>query len=113
MEYKSQALENTGKILKKLTEIYGDQILKILGKANSHILLTFGDGFIAGTPQKVTLFNRSVWIIPIVMANSVRFLGEVGVVAIEGESLKILGITESQEIEKKIQWLSHEETEVV
>ncbi len=77
------------------------------------ILSNYGDGFVAGTPQKVALFNKSLWIIPIVMANSARLLGEVGVVAIDGESFEVLGITESKDIEKKIQWLTHEETEMV
>ena len=113
MPIKSQSLEKSAKLLKKLTEIHGQEIIKILGKANSVILSNYGDGFVAGTPQKVELLSKSLWIMPIVMANSTRLLGEVGVVAIDGESFEILGITESKDIEKKIRLLTHEESEMV
>jgi hypothetical protein len=113
MPIKSKSLEKSAKLLKELAEIHGQEIIKTFGKANSVILSNFGDGFVAGTPQKVELLSKSLWIMPIVMANSTRLLGEVGVVAIDSESLEIVGISESKDIEQKIRLLTHEETEVV
>jgi hypothetical protein len=113
MSTKSNSLEKSSNFLKKLAKIHGQEIIKVSGKANSAILSNYGDGFVAGTPQKVELLSKSLWITPIVMANSTRLLGEVGVVAVDGESLEILGITEPMDIEKKIRLLTHEETEMV
>lgn len=70
-------------------------------EANWFILENFRDGFSAGTPRHLVFPTRSIWVVPIVLAYpKVGVLGEVGFVAVDGESGVVVGWTPVEEVEK-------------
>ena len=88
------------------------KILKVFGTANQYILLNLGGGFVASVPQRVSIFDKPLWIIPVLLANSARMLGEVVIIAIDRKTCEIVGATDSAETLRKVEWLTHEKAEV-
>ena len=76
-------------------QLYGDAIVKVIAKANHHILINLTDGMVAGVPQPATMHNRKVWSVPILLATKTGATGEVGVIFVDGDTHEVLGATDT------------------
>jgi len=69
--------------------------------ANKFVLENMRDRFSAGTPKKVMFPTREVWIVSVVLAYPKKgIIGEVGAIAVDGETGEIVGWTPIEEMEE-------------
>jgi hypothetical protein len=67
--------------------------------ANEYCLRTYGDSFTGGTPWGLSLPAGRVWVVPVVFTSAgYGPVGEVGIVAIEADSLKVMDATPKAEV---------------
>ena len=67
--------------------------------ANGYIVSQFPIGFLGGTPHRLPLETRGLWIVPIVLTSpGYGAVGEVGVVAIDACTGQILGGTPRRDV---------------
>ena len=67
--------------------------------ANEHSLLHYAVGYKGSTPRRVTLKNKGVWVVPIVLTSpGYGIVGEVGVVVIDAGTGEVLGATRPEEV---------------
>jgi hypothetical protein len=67
--------------------------------ANEYSLLNYAVGYKGSTPRRVSLMNKEVWIVPLVLTSpGYGIVGEVGVVIIDAWTSKILGATRREEV---------------
>jgi hypothetical protein len=62
--------------------------------ANEYIVLHYPIGFLAGTPRRLSLDGRDVWIVPILLTSpGYGAVGEAGVIAIDAATHRPVGNT--------------------
>src|SRR5262245_14940805 len=67
--------------------------------ANTHIVRYYPIGCIGGTPRRLTLDSRDIWIVPIVLTSpGYGPVGECGVVALDARTLAILDSSPRDEV---------------
>ena len=67
--------------------------------ANDYIVSHYPIGFLAGTPRRLELSGRELWIVPIVLTSpGYGAVGEVGVVALGADTRQALGCTPRSEV---------------
>lgn len=82
---------------KKIKEIIA--LKDAIAIANRFILDNLPDRFCAGIPKRVVFLNKVVWTVPITLSYpSVGKIGEVGIVAIDGEIGEVIGWTPFDEV---------------
>ncbi len=102
-----QSLHKALDTLQCYESLYGKRILKIIGAANQHILMNFGDGMAAGRPVPVNMNGRRIWNLSIVLAAKAGGPAEVGAVFVDDESLEVVGATESKQVLRNVKACSH------
>lgn len=72
---------------------------KIRVIVNGHCLCTYGAAYTGGTPRRVMLPAGPLWIVPVLFTSAGHgHVGEVGIVAVDGDTLKILDATPKNEV---------------
>jgi len=104
--------KKTAELLGFYQQLYGEAIVKIIGKANRHILMNLTDGMVAGLPQPATLLNKKVWSVPILLTAKTGATGEVGVIFIDDENHDVLGATDTSMVMHNAEMLINEKVEV-
>lgn len=67
--------------------------------ANGYLVPNYPLGFLGGTPRRLTLEKRTIWIVPIVLTSpGYGAVGEVGVIAVHPHTGKVLGGTPRAEV---------------
>ena len=94
--------------LHQYERLYGKKVIKIIGAANSHILLNLGDGMAAGKPVPVEMNGRRIWNLPIVLAPKCGGPAEVGSVFVDDQTLEVVGATDKKHVIRNIKALSRE-----
>jgi hypothetical protein len=80
--------------------------------ANEYIVSHYPVGLLAGTPRRLGLGGRELWIVPIVLTSpGYGAVGEVGLVALETGERKVVGSTPRSEVVAEIQRLREEKHE--
>jgi hypothetical protein len=92
---------------------YGKKIIKIIGAANYHILMNFGDGMAAGKPIPVEMNGNRIWTLPIVLAPKCGGPAEVGSVFVDDKTFKVIGATANKQVMRNVKAHSREKTAVV
>jgi hypothetical protein len=92
---------------------YGKKIIKIIGAANYHILMNFGDGMAAGKPIPVEMNGNRVWTLPIVLAPKCGGPAEVGSIFVDDKTLKIIGSTTNKQVMRNVKAHSREKAALV
>lgn len=70
-------------------------------EANRFVLENMRDRFSAGTPKKVLFPTRDVWVVAVVLTYPKKgIVGEVGAIAVDGETGEIVGWTSVEEMEE-------------
>ena len=72
---------------------------KAIIAANRYALRQYPLGILAGTPRHLSLQKSDVWIVPILLTSpGYGAVGEVGVVAVNAQTGKVVGGTPKQEV---------------
>jgi hypothetical protein len=67
--------------------------------ANSYCLQHYAVGYTGGTPRQLSLQGALIWIVPVVLTSpGYGVVGEVGIVAIDGATKKVLDATRREEV---------------
>jgi hypothetical protein len=67
--------------------------------ANGYCLCTYGDAYTGGTPRRLTLPSGPLWVVPVILTSAgYGRVGEVGVVAVESGTQRILDATPKKEV---------------
>ena len=67
--------------------------------ANGHCLRTYGDAYAGGTPCRLTLPSGPLWIVPVMFTSAdYGSVAEVGVVALDADTLEVLDATPKAEV---------------
>jgi len=98
--------------LDRYKRLYGDSIVKVIGKANHHILMNLTAGMVAGLPQLAAIQNRKVWSVPILLAAKTGATGEIGVIFVDAENQEVLGATDSETVMLNAEMLINEKVEL-
>jgi hypothetical protein len=96
--------------LHQYERLYGKKVIKIIGAANAHILLNFGDGMAAGKPVPVEMNGKRIWSLPIVLAPKCGGPAEVGSVFVDERTLEVVGATDKKHVMRNVKTLSREKT---
>jgi len=99
-------------VLEFYQELYGEALVKIIGKANRHILINLTDGMVAGLPQPATLLSKKVWSVPILLTAKTGATGEVGVIFVDDETEEVLGATDPSTVMHNAEMLIDEKIEM-
>ncbi|GEM_PF-2637721 len=89
-------------LLHKYERLYGGKILKIIGAANQHILMNWGDGLAAGKPMPVEMNGKRIWNLPIILAPKCGGPAEVGSIFIDDKSFQIVGATDIRQVARNM-----------
>ena len=66
---------------------------------NAYCLLHYATGYAAGTPRRLSLPGQQCWIMPVVLTSpGFGIVGEVGFLAVEARSGKVIGSTSRSEV---------------
>jgi hypothetical protein len=77
----------------------GDETEKVVIAANEYIVFHYPFGLLAGTPHRLGLSDRELWIVPIVLTSPGHgAVGEVGIVAIDAGTHQPVGSTPRREV---------------
>ena len=104
--------QNALKILHLLERRYGKKIIKIIGAANYHILMNFGDGMAPGSPMPVEMNERRIWTVPIVLAPKCGGPAEIGSVVIDDATQDVIGATNKKLIMRNVRAVAREKAAV-
>lgn len=67
--------------------------------ANSYCVRHYAISYTGGTPRRLTLDNKDVWIVPVVFTSpGYGIVGEVGVVAVDAVTHEIAGASPREEV---------------
>lgn len=81
--------------------------------ANEYIVPNYPIGFLGGIPRRLSLEKRTVWIVPIVLTSpGYGAVGEVGFMAVDARTGKVLGGTSRPEVvaaAKQLREANHDE----
>jgi len=89
-------------LLHQYERLYGKKILRIIGVANQHILMNWGDGLAAGKPMPVEMNGSRIWNLSIVLAPKCGGPAEVGSVFVDDKSFQIVGATDTRQVMRNI-----------
>lgn len=66
---------------------------------NTYCLLHYATGYSAGTPRRMTLPGKQWWVMPVVLTSAgYGVVGEVGVLAVDARTGKVVGSTSRHEV---------------
>src|SRR5260370_36488609 len=89
-----------------------DDVELVVVAANEYIVSHYPIGFLAGSPHRLGLGSRKLWIVPIVLTSpGYGAVEAVGVVAMEAAERKVVGSTPRQEDVAKARRLREEKHE--
>jgi len=94
--------QNALNSLHRLEKRHGKKIIRIIGAANYHILMNFGDGMAAGSPMPVEMNEKRVWTVPIVLAPKCGGPAEIGSVVVDDETQDVIGATNKKLIMRNV-----------
>ena len=100
-------------LLNSFKRLYGGKVVKIMGLANQHIFLTLSDGMTAGVPQPANMNGKKIWSVPILLSSNKNTATEIGVIFIDDETQRIIGVTDRETVMQNAEALIYEETEMV
>jgi hypothetical protein len=85
----------------------GETICEVVRQsANAYIVSHYPFGCLGGTPRRLVLKNLCLWVIPVFLTSpGVGPVGEVGVVAVNDRTAKVVGGTERQEVAAAVRTL--------
>jgi hypothetical protein len=67
--------------------------------ANGYCLTTYGAAYTGSTPRRLTLPSGAIWIVPVIFTSAgLGRVAEVGVVAVDPDTLNILDATPRSEV---------------
>ena len=77
--------------------------------ANRYIVQNFPFGCLAGRPRHLSLGTNELWIVPITLTSAGHgAVGEVGILALDSQTRKVVGGTPSEEVAAAIKRLKRE-----
>jgi hypothetical protein len=66
---------------------------------NTYCLLHYATGYSAGTPRRMTMPGKQWWVMPVLLTSpGYGVVGEVGVLAVDARTGKVVGSTSRQEV---------------
>jgi len=98
--------------LNSFKKLYGDQIVKIIGKANHYIFINLTDAMVAGVPQPANINEKKIWSVPIVLTSRATAPTEIGVIFIDDKTQEVIGATDTPTVMQNAEALIYEIAEV-
>ena len=106
------SLRATPTVAPRPTEAHDSEVVRIV--ANDFIVSHYPVGLLAGTPRRLVLDDRELWIAPIVLTSpGYGAVGDVGVVAIDPDALQPVGSTPRAEVVAAARRLREEKHEKI